>query len=72
MKATAKFIDTGNVEASVTLVASMRDWNTLRDEMKDLPYYGLAQQLRSVIDDMTDKLSGRIDYEPAAPTEGEG
>lgn len=69
MKATASFTKPGSIQATISITATLDQWSKLRDEMKDLPYYGLSQSLRAAIQEVSTQLGSRIDYDddPMAP-----
>jgi hypothetical protein len=64
MRAQAQFSKPGEIEATIEVTATLKQWEELREHIKDAPYYGIAGKLSSAIVDLSLKLCGRVGYEP--------
>lgn len=60
MKAKIEINDPLAIVASVTLTMSVRQWQELRDSMRDAPFYGPWQQVRDAVRDLTVALERPI------------
>lgn len=55
MKAKIAITNPNKIEATISLTMTLEQWQDLRKEMKDMPFYGATQALRGSIDELVEK-----------------
>lgn len=57
MKATISVTNPDEIEATISITLTLKQWVELRKEIKDVAFYGPGHQLRSAIDELSQKVN---------------
>lgn len=64
MRAVLKFKEPRDIAATISLTMTMEEWSDLKAILSAAPFYGPAQWLREAINDLHQRATVQLQYEP--------